>query len=81
MKMNELVSAVVVLVFLTIFGCILSTLAGGISAWIVGLFFEDTILGVFATLGIKGLSMFQIGAFLGFVAGFFKSCVNYKSVN
>lgn len=73
------ISAIFGLVFLAIFGCILSTLAGGISAWLVGLFFEKTILGVLATLGIKGLTMFQVGAFLGFIAGFFRPAVNVKS--
>lgn len=59
---------------------LLGTLAGLIVGWIVGLFFPQTMLGIFAALGIKGFSMWQIGAFLGFVGGFFKTTsANTKS--
>ena len=52
---------------------ILGTLFGAVGGWIVGLFFGDTILTIFAMLGIKGVTMFQIGAFLGFVGGYFRT--------
>lgn len=54
---------------------ILGTLLGGIAGWTVGLFFSDTILGIAAQLGIKNVTMFQLGAFLGFVGGFLKTKV------
>ena len=54
---------------------ILGTLIGGIAGWVVGLFFSDTILGILAQLGVKGISMFQFGAFMGFVGGFLKTKV------
>lgn len=58
------------------FFVILGTLMGGLAGWTVGLVFGDTILGIFAQLGIKGVTMFQIGAFLGFVGGFLKTKVS-----
>ena len=51
---------------------VLGVLGGGISGWVVGLFFGDTFLGIFKQIGIENVTMFQIGAFLGFVASFFK---------
>lgn len=68
------------LIALTIFlGCIIGTLFGAFSGWLIGLFFENTIIGILASLGITGFKMWQIGAFLGFVSGFFKSTtVNYN---
>ena len=62
--------AIVGIMFLA---CILSTFLGAVAGWIVGLFFEESILNFFAALGISGLKMWQIGAALGFIGGFFKS--------
>lgn len=53
--------------------CILSTLFGAFAGWVVGLFFEKSILHFFAALGISGLKMWQIGAALGFIGSFFKT--------
>ena len=58
------------------FFIILSTFMGGLAGWTVGLIFGETILGIFAQLGVKGVTMFQIGSFLGFVGGFLKTKVN-----
>jgi hypothetical protein len=55
---------------------ILGTLLGGIAGWIVGLFFQGTILGIAAQIGIKNVSMFDLGCFLGFVGGFLKTKVS-----
>lgn len=49
---------------------LLRTLVGGIAGWTVGLVFGDTILGIAAQLGVKGVSMSDFGVFLGFVGGF-----------
>ena len=57
---------------------LLSTLVGAFVGWLVGLFFDETILGIFACLGITGFKMWQIGAFLGFVSGFFRSSISSK---
>ncbi len=60
-----------------VFG-ILTTFMGAVSGWFIGLFFEETILGILSSLGISGFSMWQIGAFLGFVGGFFRTTVSTK---
>ncbi len=52
---------------------LLGAFFGGVSGWIVGIFFGDAILGLFAALGVKGISMWQLGVTLGFVGGFFRS--------
>ena len=57
--------------FFVIFG----TLLGGIAGWIVGIFFGDTILGIAQQIGIKNITMFQLGCFLGFIGGFLKTKV------
>lgn len=54
---------------------ILTTLFGGINGWFIGLFFGSTILGIFGQLGIHGVSMWEIGIFLGFVCGHLKTKV------
>lgn len=58
---------------------ILNTLLGAISGWVVGLVFGETILAIFAKIGITGFTMFQIGAFLGFVGSFFKTSYHKES--
>ncbi len=55
--------------------CIMSTLFGALSGLVVGWCFGDTILSFFAAIGIGGLKMWQIGATLGFIGGFFRSSV------
>lgn len=57
---------------------ILGTFAGGCSGWIVGLVFGETILDIAGQLGIHGVTMFQLGCFLGFVGGFLKTKVTAK---
>ena len=70
--MEALGKLVLVAVFMFL-GCILGTLFGAFAGWVVGLIFGKTILSFFAALGITGFKMWQIGAVLGFVGGFFKS--------
>ena len=60
--------------FITLFMPVVGALVG----WFIGLFFGETILGIFASLGVTGFSMWQIGAFLGFLSGFFKQTVKTK---
>lgn len=62
-------------VLLVILMVILGTLFGGIAGWIVGLFFTDTILSTLNRFGVDtmGMTMWQLGATLGFISGFFKS--------
>ena len=69
----------VIAVLLIVVVVLLSTIVGAFVGWLVGLFFGETILGIFACLGVTGFKMWQIGAFLGFVSGFFRSSFSSKS--
>ena len=66
-----ILSAIGITIFLLL--VLLATLTGALTGWIVGWLFSETILGFLATLGIKGIAMWQFGAVLGFVGGFFKT--------
>lgn len=61
------VAAVTGLIFLL---TIIRTLTGAVIGFIVGLFFSGAILGFFDQLGMN-LTMWQLGATLGFISGFF----------
>lgn len=63
------------LVMLIIVMVILVTFFGGVAGWIVGLFFTDTIMQTLNRVGVDtmGMTMWQLGATLGFISGFFKS--------
>jgi hypothetical protein len=86
MRKNDVIAAIIIAIgaaagvaamfFLAI---IMGTIGGAITGWVVGLLFSDTILGIFAALGIKGFAMWQIGAFLGFVGAFFRTSITKKS--
>ena len=53
---------------------------GGLSGFIVGLFFNDPVLNLLIAVvpALNGYSLTQIGATLGFVGGFFRSSVATK---
>lgn len=55
---------------------IFGALLGGVVGWVVGLVFGDIILGILAQLGIKNVTMFQFGVFMGFVGAFMKTKVD-----
>ena len=67
----------IVVLFISVASTFLSTLVGAICGWCVGLFFGDSILLVFKSCGITGVSMWPLGAFLGFVISFFRSSVSF----
>ena len=48
-----------------------STIGGAFTGWLVGLFFKRPILGILESLGLKQWKLWEVGAFLGFVSGFF----------
>lgn len=58
---------------LLFFGAVFTTLAGYVSGWIVGLFFGDTFLGIAGQYGLHGVTLAQLGGFLGFFGSFFRS--------
>ena len=60
---------------------IASTLFGAFLGWVVGWFFSEPILNFFAAFGVEGLSMWELGACLGFIGSFFKSiAISYPNV-
>lgn len=67
------VGAVVIVGLLLLLFPIVGTGFGALAGWVVGWFFSETILTFLAGMGITGLKMWQIGAALGFIGGFFKS--------
>lgn len=75
--MEKLIYALLTAVMLFL-GVLLSTLMGTFIGWVVGWFFGKTILGILAAIGISGFKMWQIGAFLGFVSGFFRTSVSFN---
>lgn len=66
-----ILAVVTAVVFIVIIG----TLFGAVGGWIVGLFFTETIMGTLARFGVQttGFEMWQLGATLGFISGFFKT--------
>lgn len=54
------------------------TLIGAMAGWAVGLVFSDAILSILTKLGAHDVTMWQFGAFMGFVGGFLKTKVTAK---
>lgn len=54
---------------------------GALFGWVIGCFFSATFLGLLSQIGITGFSMWQIGAFLGFVGSFFGGSINFNKNN
>lgn len=69
-----------VMAFLVL-GAILGTFFGAIGGWIVSLFFGETLTAFFAVTPFAGLQIWQIGAGMGFVGGFFKSIQTQTTKN
>ena len=70
--MRRVMIFVLLFVFVFFISPLVGALMGAFSGWVVGLFFDETILGIFAQIGIKNVTMWRIGCFIGFVGGFFK---------
>ena len=56
----------------------LVTLLAAISCWGIGLLFDEAILGILSSFGFTGFTMWEIGAFLGFVLGFYRIIIQFK---
>lgn len=54
-------------------------LIGAFCGFVVGLFFPDTFMMWRVYFGLQQFAPWQIGAFLGFVGGFFKATQTNKS--
>ena len=80
LEKTMLVAGAAVIAALSLFFIILfNTLGGIVVGWVVGLVFSDVLLPIFAAVGIKGFALWQIGAFLGFTGGFFRSVITQKT--
>ena len=73
-----IIGGAVAIAFLLAAMIIFGTLFGGVAGWVVGIFFGDTILGILSQIGIKGITMWQFGVFMGFVGGFIRANVTKK---
>lgn len=69
------ISVIILAAIVLVFGVILTTLMGGIVGWIVGWFFSETILITLNRFGVNtfDMTMWQLGATIGFIAGFFRT--------
>ena len=54
---------------------LIGVLVGAFAGWVVSLFFDATMRAFFGPLGLGHLEVWQIGAALGFIGGFFKTTV------
>lgn len=71
----------IVVIFLMMFAApLLGVGFGGFAGWVVGLFFEDTIMTFLHAFGVDtiGLSTWQVGASLGFIGSFFRPITSFK---
>jgi hypothetical protein len=62
-------------------GPILGCLFGAFAGWTVGLVFADAVIGFLHRCGVNtdGLTMWQLGAALGFIGGYLKTSVHQKT--
>lgn len=75
--MEKLITGALAALFVALalfFVIILGTFMGGIAGWVVGLVFSETIMTTLDAFGVETfeMTMWQLGATLGFVSGFFK---------
>lgn len=71
--MLKAILAVLGLILLFFFLPLISVIVGAFCGWIVGIFWPTTFSAVLAHFGLSAFAPYQVGAALGFVAGFFKS--------
>jgi len=58
---------------------LIGVVVGAFSGWVVGLFFPTTFNLFMTALGLGSLSVWQFGAALGFVGGFFRATFTKNS--
>lgn len=78
--MEKIAAGVTMVLGLMFIMPILGCLFGAFSGWAAGLVFGNSILGFLSSLGAdtSGLSMWQVGAAMGFFGGFLKTNVSTK---
>ncbi len=65
--------ALTLVAFIMFVAVLSGTVMGWFAGWVVGLFFSDMLLPIFTAIGLKGFTLAHLGAFFGFVGGFFKA--------
>ena len=80
-KMILITGAALIAAFGVFLLVLLGTIWGMFVGWLVGLFFSNTLLPIFAAIGLKGFALWEIGGFLGFVGGFFRTAVTQKAAD
>ena len=70
---GEFLGATLLVVLTGLFIMVAGALFGAISGWVVGLILGQAILGALASAGWTGITMWQLGATMGFIGAFFKS--------
>lgn len=75
MDVLKIIGGAVVLIVLLFLAPLIGVLCGAFSGWIVGFWWTDPILNFLSRFGLDtaGLTLWQIGAALGFLGSFFKS--------
>ena len=73
------IAAVVLVGFLLLLAICLGTIFGAVAGWAVGWLFDETSAKVLAYIGVEGFAMWEIGAALGFVGGFFRGSSSSSS--
>lgn len=75
MDFSKAIVAVVAVAALVFFSPLIGVIFGAFSGFIVGLFFEQTIVGFMTRVGfdMASFAVWQLGAALGFVGAFFRS--------
>lgn len=79
--MEKIATYVLFVLVLALVAPVLGVLFGAFAGWLVGLVFEQTIIGFLSRVGVNtdGLTMWQVGAALGFIGGYLKTTVAQKS--
>lgn len=75
--MEKALAGLVTVAAILFFAPLIGVLFGAFSGWVVGFFFTETVQSFLAALGVNAghLSLWQIGAALGFIGGFFRPTV------
>jgi hypothetical protein len=73
--LGKIVAAIAAVCLMLFFILVLGPVIGAVSGLVVGWLFEPSIWQVFAAFGVDltGIAMWQLGAVLAFVGGFFKA--------
>jgi len=72
-------TALITIVIALFIGSLVGTAAGALGGLVVGLFFTNTINAAMVAFGFSAIPVWKLGAFLGFVGGFFRTINTEKT--